>query len=128
MQSEGFSYRLRSEGQTSLAVEMTRDENRTNRWRLSAKNYELVRNPGHAWELPKPSQFYGFPNEAVLYYQNTQFLSDLELALEERLDSISYLGPLRSPPERLYTWSGSVPDSVGWRGENTVAAIRRTST
>lgn len=121
VQSDGFTYRLESDGR--LAVDMSRDEKRTNRWRLTAENYDLVRNPGRAWELPKPAKFYGFPNEASLYFQNTLFLSDLELALEERLDSISYLGPLRSPPERLYTWSGAVPEDVGWRGDSAVPAI-----
>jgi predicted ATPase len=123
VQSEGFEYRLGSARGDVLAVEMSRDEKRTNRWRLTAENYELVRNPGRAWELPKPVQFYGFPNEASLYFQNTIFLSDLELAFEERLGSLSYLGPLRSPPERLYPWSGAVPEDVGWRGESTVPAI-----
>ena len=116
VQSEGFAYRLESDSGTELAVTMARDEKRPNRWRLDAENYELVRNPGRAWELPKPVQFYGFPNEAALYFQNTVFLSDLELALEEQLTRISYLGPIRSAPERLYTWSGAVPEDVGNRG------------
>jgi predicted ATPase len=90
---------------------------------LDAKSYELVRNPGRPWELPRPVQFYGFPNEAVIYYQNTGFISDLELALERQLDGISYLGPLRSPPERLYTWAGAVPEDVGWQGQNAIQAI-----
>lgn len=126
-QSEGFSYRLLSKGRQRLAVSMGRDERRTNRWRLEAENYELVRNPGRAWELPRPVQFYGFPNEASLYFQNTLFLSDLELAFEERLENLSYLGPLRSPPERLYSWSGNVPEDVGWRGQNAVQAILAAS-
>ncbi|MCW2933937.1 MAG: hypothetical protein JWM19_4899 [Actinomycetia bacterium] len=36
---------------------------------------------------------------------------------------ISYVGPLRSRPERSYQWPGSSPDSVGRDGENTVAAL-----
>jgi hypothetical protein len=123
VQSEGFAYRLDSDNGTEVAVTMTRDEKRGNRWRLDAENYELVRNPGRAWELPKPVQFYGFPNEASIYFQNTLFLADLELALEEQFDRISYLGPLRSPPERLYSWSGAIPEDVGWRGQNAVQAI-----
>jgi predicted ATPase len=126
-QSEGFGYRLLAKGESRLGISMARDERRTNRWRLEAENYELVRNPGRAWELPRPVQFYGFPNEASLYFQNTLFLSDLELALEERLENLSYLGPLRSPPERLYSWSGNVPEDVGWRGQNAVQAILAAS-
>lgn len=127
VQSEGFKYGLSADGVMALTAAMRRDEKRPNRWRLDAENYELVRTKGRAWELPKPVQFYGFPNEASIYFQNTLFLADLELALEERLGSLSYLGPLRSPPERLYSWSGNVPPEVGWRGESTVQAILAAS-
>lgn len=123
VQSEGFVYRLGGEEGTELAIAMTRDEKRTTRWRLDAENYEPVRNPGRAWELPRPVQFYGFPSEAVVYFQNTAFLADLELALERQIERVSYLGPLRSPPQRLYSWSGAVPEDVGWRGDNTIQAL-----
>ena len=122
-QSEGFRYELMDGNEVSLAVAMERDDKRTNRWRLRADRYDLVRAKGRAWELPKPVQFYGFPSEAIVYYQNSAFLSDLELALEDRLSSVSYLGPLRSPPEPLYNWSGNEPDGVGWRGRDAVQAI-----
>jgi predicted ATPase len=39
------------------------------------------------------------------------------------LDSLSYLGPLRNHPQRIYQWSGDTPLSVGQMGENTIAAI-----
>jgi predicted ATPase len=123
VQSEGFRYRLKSGDDTVLGVRMRRDPKRTNRWRLDTEDYELVRTKGRAWELPRPVQFYGFPDEAAIYYQNTLFLSELELALEERLGSISYLGPLRVPAARLYSWPGNVPPEVGWRGENAVQAL-----
>jgi len=123
VQPEGFGYRLLSDHGLQLAVGMRRDEKRPNRWRLVAENYDLVRARGRAWELPRPVQFYGFPAEAAVYFQNTGFLADLELTLERQLDRISYLGPLRSPPERLYTWSGGEPEDVGWRGDNAVQAL-----
>jgi predicted ATPase len=123
VQSEGFAYRLDSEAGTQLSVSMTRDPKRPARWRLDWEGYELVRNPGRAWELPRPVQFYGFPSEAAVYYQNSAFLADMELILEQQLARISYLGPIRSAPERLYTWSGAVPEDVGWRGENAVQAM-----
>jgi predicted ATPase len=114
---------LSADGEKSLGVSLERDEKRTNRWRLSAERYELVRNPGRAWELPKPVQFYGFPDEAALYYQNTAFLADLELTFQDQLERVRYLGPLRSSPERLYTWTGNQPEDVGWQGAGTVAAL-----
>jgi hypothetical protein len=128
VQSEGFTYELGPPNdKQGLTVTMKRAPKRPNRWELDAKNYDLIRARGRAWELPKPVQFYGFPAEASVYYQNTVFLGDLELALEDRLDSITYLGPLREPPDRLYIWPGNVPIEVGWRGENTVQAILAAS-
>lgn len=125
---DGFAYELLSDEGRQMRVAMERAENRPNRWLLTAEGYELVRTPGRAWELPRPSHFYGFPDEALAYYQNTGFLSDLELALEQELQAVSYLGPLRRPPQRLYTWSGAEPEDVGWEGENTVQALLSAST
>lgn len=125
VQMERLRYTLaaRQKGELQLSAGMARDEKRPDRWRLETDRYEPVRSAGRRWELPKPVQFYGFPAEAQLYFQNTAFLSDLELAFEERLSSISYLGPLRSAPQRLYSWSGNDPLDVGWQGENAVQAI-----
>lgn len=123
VQSEGFEYDLLQKNEKQLSVRMHRDKDRPNRWGLEADRYELVRTTGRAWELPKPVQFYGFPDQAAVYFQNTAFLSELELALESRLQGISYLGPLRVPPERLYSWAGSIPEDVGWQGSNAVQAI-----
>jgi predicted ATPase len=126
VQSEGFEYALK--GLTGeVAVAMLRDDKRTNRWRLKAENYTLVRRKGRAWELPRPVQFYGFPSEASVYFQNSAFLADLELALQRELQGVSYLGPLRSPPLPMYSWSGGVPEDVGWRGESTIQALLASS-
>ena len=43
--------------------------------------------------------------------------------MEERLRDIYYLGPLRAPPGRRYTWSGAQPVDVGPAGESVVDAI-----
>ncbi len=45
------------------------------KYKLALENFNEVRNPGRAWPLPAPTRFYGFPDEAVGYYQNTGFLS-----------------------------------------------------
>ena len=66
---------------------------------------------------------YGFPDQVRAYFTNAGFLSDLELAMEERLRDIYYLGPLRAPPGRRYTWSGAQPVDVGPAGESVVDAI-----
>lgn len=122
-QSAGFTYVLGTDEGPSLEIRLERDTRRTTRWRLESTGYELKRVRGRAWELPRPVQFYGFPSEALVYFQNSAFLSDLELSLEQQLAQISYLGPLRSPPLRRYTWGGAVPEDVGLTGANTVSAI-----
>jgi predicted ATPase len=126
-QSEGFSYELSSTEGAQVVAALERHETRSNRWQLEAHNFELKREKGRAWELPKPVQFYGFPSEALIYYQNSGWLADLELAFEDRLSSISYLGPLRSHPERLYNWTGNQPEGVGSRGRDAVQAILAAS-
>ena len=42
------------------------------------------------------------------------------LAFPEMILSCRYLGPLRNPPNRYYTWRGSNPSEIGPRGENTI--------
>jgi predicted ATPase len=85
--------------------------------------FQFVRSPGRAWPLPAPVKCYGFPDQARAYYQNAGFLSDLELAFEEQLRRIYYLGPLRAYPERRYNWTGGQPSDMGLAGEQAVHAI-----
>jgi len=59
----------------------------------------------------------------VAYHQNADFVQSVNLAQEKLFRSIAYLGPLRSKAERLYSWTGTEPESVGYAGENFVAAI-----
>lgn len=102
---------------------MSPDPKRPTRYRLDVHGLKPVHNRGRAWELPAPTRFYGFPDEAVAYFQNTEFLPDLSLALERTLASLSYLGPLRVNPERTYNWLGGAPADVGPAGEQTIQAI-----
>ena len=93
------------------------------RYRLTAENYEPVRNVGRGWPLPAPDRFYGFPGEATAYYQNTAFLADTVLSLESQFRRLFYVGPLRGYPERSYVWSGEEPEHVGIRGERAIEAL-----
>ena len=86
-------------------------------------NFQPKRTRGRAWDLPPPSKCYGFPDQARGYFQNTAFLSDLELRFEEMLSGIHYLGPLRERPSRQYSWGGSEPADMGRRGEAAIAAL-----
>ena len=88
-----------------------------------SEKFQFIRTQGRAWPLPHPVKTYLFPNQARSYYQNSDFLGDFELAYENMMDSIYYLGPLREYPRRDYQWAGSGPNDVGQRGERTIDAI-----
>ncbi len=85
--------------------------------------FSFVRNQGRPWPLPHPIKSYLFPGQAKSYFQNAHFLGDFELAYENLMDSLYYLGPLREYPRREYHWAGSSPEDVGQRGERTMDAI-----
>ncbi len=84
---------------------------------------DLVRTRGRPSRLPHPAKGYLFPGQAKSYFQNAEFLDELELEYEKFMDSIHYLGPLREYPRREYQWAGSIPEDVGQRGERTIDAI-----
>ncbi len=86
-------------------------------------NFDFVHSPGRIWPLPAPAKCYGFPDQVRAYYQNAGFLSDLELALEDRLRHVFYLGPLRAYPERQYTWAGAQPSDMGMSGDKAIDAM-----
>ncbi|MDR2870754.1 MAG: DUF3696 domain-containing protein [Deferribacteraceae bacterium] len=86
-------------------------------------NFEISRRLGRPALIAAPLRFYGFPDEVVANYNNVDFLQDFNLYQERLFESIYYLGPLRSKAERLYSWTGIRPDSVGYSGENTIAAL-----
>ena len=85
--------------------------------------YGAKRVQGRAWPLPPPAKCYGFPDEAMGYYQNTGFLPDFVLALEDLFNRVNYLGPLREYPQSEYVWAGDRPTDVGVRGEHAIAAL-----
>jgi predicted ATPase len=98
------------------------------KYKLTSTNYTPKRQTGRVWQLPHPEHFYGFPNEAIAYYQNTGFLPDLSLSLKNFFKTIFYLGPLRDKPERFYQFSGEVPPDVGLNGKIAINAILAAST
>ena len=122
LQVSHFKYRLLEEDTQSLSIELSRKLDKRE-YVASTEQYALVRKKMRAWALKDVVRFYGFPDEVVAYYQNAAFVQELNLAHEKLFNSICYLGPLRTKTERLYTWGGITPESVGFSGENTVAAI-----
>jgi len=116
-----MSYRLA--GNNEVLSASMHAENGGKKFRLELGDYKAVRNTGRSWPLPHPNKFYGFPDEAVAYYQNTGFLADLTLSLEQAFSNLYYVGPLRVYPERSYIWSGEQVEHVGWQGQRAVEAI-----
>lgn len=85
--------------------------------------FRFVRNKQRAWALPGPIKTHLFPDQAITYYQNAEFLGLFGAEYESMMDSIFYLGPLREYPKREYPWSGTSPLDVGLRGERTIEAM-----
>ena len=124
---ERFEYDV-EDAHVAMISSRARGSRRDPEYRLKAtirgdSNF-LVRVQGRPWALPPPTKCYGFADEVSAYFQNADFVSALELELEKQFGSrLFYLGPLRSYPERQYTWQGSRPTDVGRSGERAVDAI-----
>lgn len=86
-------------------------------------DFDFAKGVGRPRMLPGPEKCYGFPDVVRADYQNAGFLADLALALEQRLDRVAYLGPLRAHPERRYAWTGAQPADMGRAGEAVIDAI-----
>lgn len=107
----------------SFKVGMNRVSEDKNQYTIYNYGVELKRNVGRPWSPGNPMKYYGFPDEVVAYHKNAGFVQDLNLANERLFRQICYLGPIRIPADRTYTWTGTAPDSVGYNGENTISAI-----
>lgn len=118
---ERFSYALADDGRDIVAGMKRRASGA--KYDLFVDGYKEVRQPGRVWPLPPPYHFHGFPDEAIAYYQNTAFVSDLALRLQELMKSVFHVGPLRDYPNRTYLWSGEQHQHVGQRGERAIEAI-----
>lgn len=118
---QALRYSLSSGDREVLDVALERDEKR--KLNLTSDNYSFKMADGRKWPLEEPEKFYRLSDTSMARYKNAGFLADLALATEGMLERISYLGPLRSHPQRIYQWSGDTPASVGQMGEYAVAAI-----
>jgi hypothetical protein len=121
LQVERFDYALDSGTKSMIHFGMRAKD--TGKFSLTSDKYKPVYRQGRKWALPAPYHFFGFPDEAVAYYQNTSVLADLNLEMSRLLDSVLYVGPLREKPKRLYRWSGETPPHVGERGERSIEAV-----
>ncbi|MFH0809838.1 MAG: DUF3696 domain-containing protein [Pseudomonadota bacterium] len=118
-----LKYVLGNDGDTVLSIGMKRRTDAKDKYEVDAETYQLKKNQGRPWYRGTPVRFYGFSDEVVADHQNADFVQELNLRHEHLFHSLFYLGPLRTKPERLYSWTGSEPESVRYSGESTVAAI-----
>lgn len=118
-----LEYELLDGNEPKMSIVMERKPDSKSKYKIESPDYNLTRERGRGWDPGAPVRFYGFPDEVVAYHQNADFVQELNLRHEKMFRSICYLGPLRTKPERLYSWTGIGPESVGYAGENTVAAI-----
>ncbi len=118
-----LKYHLDEGKESDVTIGMKIHPEKKSSYQVDAENYDLKRNPGRVWYPSSPVRFYGFPDEVVAYYQNAEFVQDLNLAQEKLFKSVYYLGPLRIKTDRLYSWGGITPESVGFSGENTISAM-----
>lgn len=118
-----FKYNLIDNTTDVLSVSLKRTSGTKSEYEVEANKYSLKRQKGRVWSLKGAVRFYGFPDEVVFYHQNADFVQEFNLRHEKLFRSLCYLGPLRTKVERLYSWTGIEPESVGYAGENTVAAI-----
>jgi len=118
-----LEYDIIDDCDSRLFIGMERKTDFRTDYKVDTTRYSLKRNKMRAWDPGAPVRFYGFPDEVVAYHQNADFVQALNLGHEKLFRSICYLGPLRTKAERLYSWAGIEPESVGYAGEHTVAAI-----
>ncbi len=118
-----IKYELIKNKSIILSIGMDRKADTKSAYKVEVHGYPIKRKQGRAWLPRAPVRFYGFPDEVVAYHQNADFVQELNLRHEKLFESLYYLGPLRIKTERLYSWTGIEPESVGHTGENTIAAL-----
>ncbi len=126
LEVESLCYKLKDTKGVVTEITLRQKElqkNNRRAYELDSRNYAFKRIQGRAWDISTTVRFYGFPDEAVAYYQNADFLQNINLTHEKLFSSIYYLGPLRNKAKRLYTWPGSVPRDSGISGEDAINAI-----
>ncbi|HQW75803.1 MAG TPA: DUF3696 domain-containing protein [Dokdonella sp.] len=84
---------------------------------------KLAMKQGSKWPIEPPEKFYRFSDVTLARYRNADSLSQFALATERLLAGLGYLGPLREPPRRTYSWAGDIVPDVGARGEFAIPAL-----
>jgi transposase len=78
---------------TKFALKRARDKPAFQLDTQGSTDFRFIRTLGRKWDLPGPTKSYAFPDQARLYFQNSQFLSEFETAYVKQMDT-------RTRPER----------------------------
>jgi predicted ATPase len=116
-----LEYVLHEGGRDVLTTTFT--DSGTGKPTLAATPYRLVHAPGRKWQIDPAEKFYRISDRSLARYQNADFITEFALTVERNLAALSYLGPLREHPRRVYGWSGNTPEDVGQKGEYTIPSI-----
>ncbi len=112
----------------NFRVDFVRAANNQYTMTIKVDGREPNRPQGRPRVYMKPQKSYGFSDEALRYYTNTQYLSDLVLLFEQQFRQVHYLGPLRDYPKRIYKYGGEQPMDVGLRGDDAINALIASKT
>lgn len=118
---ESFQFNLSDNEEAVLSAKHGVHEN--GKAYLHVEPLGLVKSPGRVWPLEKPEKFYRFSDITLARYQNAASLTQFSLEAERMLSGLTYLGPLREPPKRTYSWAGDMVPDVGSRGEFAIPAL-----
>ncbi len=129
-QVKRFNYKLiAANSKTQLSFGMKIRSQTRGYYELESPNLTLKKISGMANQsystLPQnsPNHFYGFPRQLITAYQNQTIFREFNDTHEEFFSNLFYLGPIRIEAKRLYENAGGIPESVGYKGEDTIAAI-----
>ena len=117
---ESMTYHV---GEAEFGMQRTPNSKSQYDFLVAGTEFKPARSVGRKRPLPPPIKSYGFPDQIRSRYQNVGFVADLEIAFEQCMRGIHYLGPLRANPSRRYTWTGAQLPNVGTAGELAVDAI-----
>ena len=121
-----FKYGLIENRKISRSLGMKLSSGARSVYEVEASGFDLKeRSPGiWRWPMGEPKQFCSFPNEVFWAYLNIRdFATEFEYLHEELFGALFYLGPIRTKTERSYYYTGGKLESVGYEGEDTIAAI-----
>ena len=120
-----FKYQLIENEKTQLSLGLKLREKTRSDYEIESPDFDVKkRPPGDQKTDFMPVHFCHFPSEIFNAYINIQdFATEFHYQHEELFSALFYLGPLRAKTERSYYYTGGKLESVGYEGEDTIAAI-----